>query len=89
LALAREVLAADALAEGRLVKLSPLAIPVSEAAGYHLVYPSALRDWAPLARFRGWLHDELDRSRRALETPAPRRRAPPAAARAARRSTSP
>jgi LysR family glycine cleavage system transcriptional activator len=73
LALARELLAADALFEGRLVKLSALEIPYNEASGYHLVYPPALRDWPPLAQFRRWLRDELDRSREALH-PAPGKR---------------
>jgi LysR family glycine cleavage system transcriptional activator len=73
LALAREMLAADALCEGRLVKLSPLSILYNEASGYHLVYPPALRDWPPVAHFRRWLHDELDRSRQTLH-PAPTKR---------------
>jgi len=75
LALVRELLAADALHDGRLVRLSPLSILVNEAAGYHLVHPPALREWPPLAQFRRWLHDELERSREALApTPARRRR---------------
>ena len=49
LALGRELLAADALTEGRLVKLSPLAITHEMAHPYHLVYPPNLRDWPPLA----------------------------------------
>jgi LysR family glycine cleavage system transcriptional activator len=74
LALARDLLAADALGEGRLVKLSPLSILHNEASGYHLAYPPALRDWPPLAQFRRWLRDELDRSRETLHPPAPRRK---------------
>jgi LysR family glycine cleavage system transcriptional activator len=66
LALARELLAADALGEGRLVKLSALTIVAELATTYHLVYPPILREWAPLARFRDWLHDELERSRETL-----------------------
>ncbi len=79
LALARELLAADALCDGRLVKLSPLTITFEEAYRYHLVYPPALRDWAPLVQFRRWLHEELESSRAKLH-PAPakaKRRAPP------------
>jgi LysR family glycine cleavage system transcriptional activator len=66
LALSREILAADALCEGRLVRLSPVTITHPEAQPYHLVYPAGLRDWSPLASFRAWLYDELDRSDEAL-----------------------
>ena len=48
LALTRELLAADALCEGRLVQLSPISIMHPEALPYHLVYPPSLRDWPPL-----------------------------------------
>jgi LysR family glycine cleavage system transcriptional activator len=77
LALARELLAADALCDGRLVKLSPLAITQDQAYPYHLVYPAALRDWGPLTMLRQWLHDELELSRQTLHPPpaAPRARA--------------
>jgi LysR family glycine cleavage system transcriptional activator len=74
LAIARELLAADALCDGRLVKLSPLTITKEEAIGYHLVYPPALRDWPPLVQFRRWLRDELDRSRATLHPPVRKRR---------------
>jgi len=66
LALTRELLAADALCEGRLVQLSPISIMHPEALPYHLVYPPNLRDWPPLTMFRGWLFDELDHSLNAL-----------------------
>jgi len=66
LTLTREILAADALVEGRLVRLSPVSITHWDAQPYHLVYPPALRDWPPLASFRRWLRDELDRSMEAL-----------------------
>jgi len=59
LALAREVLAADALASGRLVRLSPLDFEEPDAYPYWLVYPPALANWAPLAAFRAWLREEL------------------------------
>ncbi len=71
LALARELLAADALCDGRLVKLSPLTITHELAHPYHLVYPPALQDWAPLTMLRQWLHDELEMSRETLH-PTPR-----------------
>jgi LysR family glycine cleavage system transcriptional activator len=74
LALARELLAADALCDGRLVKLSPLSITHEQAYPYHLVYPSALRDWAPLMSLRKWLHDELQMSQATLHPPPARKR---------------
>jgi LysR family transcriptional regulator, glycine cleavage system transcriptional activator len=59
LALARELFVADALAEGRLVQLSPVAIRAEGATAYYLVYPSTLGDWPPLRALRAWLFDEL------------------------------
>ena len=75
LAIGRELLAADALRDGRLVKLSPLSITYEHAQPYHLVYPPSLRDWLPLVALRQWLHDELDLSRKALHPTSPKRRA--------------
>jgi len=69
LALGRELLAADALCSGRLVRLSPLSVTYEHAHPYHLVYPPALREWAPVAALRQWLFDELEESRRALYPP--------------------
>ena len=66
LALVRELLAADALSDGRLVRLSPLSITVEQAQSYHLVYPPALRDWPPLVSLRDWLQEEFDLSRKLL-----------------------
>ncbi len=57
LAVSRELLAADALAAGRLVQLSPLTINFEAAYAYHLVYPPALRDWPPLSALRQWLRE--------------------------------
>jgi LysR family glycine cleavage system transcriptional activator len=71
LAIARELLAADALRDGRLVRLSPLAITHDQAYPYHLVYPTALADWGPLMLLRRWLHDELALSRANLYPPPP------------------
>jgi LysR family transcriptional regulator, glycine cleavage system transcriptional activator len=73
LALARELLAADALRDGRLVRLSPLSITHEHAHPYHLVYPPSLRDWPPLAALRRWLRDELDLSRKTLHSTSPKR----------------
>lgn len=66
IALARELLAADALAERRLVKLSPRAITMEGAAGYHIAYPPGLKTWPPLAALREWLFEEMERSRRTM-----------------------
>jgi LysR family glycine cleavage system transcriptional activator len=76
LALSREILAADALGDGRLVQLSPVTIVHAEAQPYHFVYPPSLRTWPPLVALRQWLRDELDRSYQAL-----RNRRSPAAGR--------
>ncbi len=86
LSVARELLAADALCDGRLVKLSPLSITHEDAHPYHLVYPPALRDWPPLNALRQWLHDELALSMQALHPPAPAKR--PRASRAGTRPAS-
>src|SRR6476620_1075381 len=70
LALSRDLLAADALQDGRLVRLSPIALMHADMHPYHLVYPPGLRDWPPLTSFREWLYDELDRSLDALRATA-------------------
>jgi LysR family glycine cleavage system transcriptional activator len=66
LALVREVLAADALRDGRLHRLSPLNLEDEVVDAYWLVYPPGLRDWPPLQALRSWLDHELHRSRTAL-----------------------
>src|SRR5438093_5862474 len=71
LALARELLAADALHEGRLVRLSPLSITYAHAHPYHLVYPPSLHDWPPLAALRRWLADAVRRTRKTLHPRLP------------------
>lgn len=75
LALCRELLAADALRDGRLVRLSPVSISYEHAHPYHLVYPPNLRDWAPLVALRQWLHDELELSRKTLHPTSTKRKA--------------
>jgi LysR family glycine cleavage system transcriptional activator len=59
IALAREVLAADALRAGRLWRLSPIALDDPDAYAYWLVYPPALRDWPPLVALRRWIHEQI------------------------------
>lgn len=65
IALSREVLAADALRERRLIRLSALALHDENVDAYWLVYPPALQEWRPLAALRRWLHAQLDESARA------------------------
>jgi LysR family glycine cleavage system transcriptional activator len=65
IALVREVLAADALRERRLYRLSALALQDEKVDAYWLVYPGASHDWRPLAALRQWLHEQLDDSARA------------------------
>jgi len=67
LALARELLAADALRDGRLVRLSPLALPDDEAYPFWLVYPPELKEWPPLVALRDWLNDELAASQAQMD----------------------
>lgn len=62
LAISREILAMDALREGKLVRLSPLTISYEHAEPYHLAYPPALKTWPPLLALRDWLQEELGRS---------------------------
>ena len=88
IALARELLAADALREGRLVRLSPLALPDDQSPAYWLVYPPELADWPPLVALRQWLRRELRASARGLprgDEPVPVSRSKPAGRAAARR----
>ncbi|OWT68252.1 MULTISPECIES: LysR substrate-binding domain-containing protein [unclassified Achromobacter] len=74
LAIVRELLAADALGDGRLVRLSPVEILYDSANAYQLVYPAALQNWAPLITLRDWIRDELEASRRALQYGSPGKR---------------
>jgi len=62
--LAREMLAADSLADGRLVRLSPVAVDPPDSYGYYLVYPLAQRKSPLIVALRRWLFDELDTSQR-------------------------
>jgi LysR family transcriptional regulator, glycine cleavage system transcriptional activator len=64
--LARELLAADALVDGRLVRLAPETLADDAVYAYWIVYPEALADWKPLQALRRWLHDEMARSQQRL-----------------------
>jgi LysR family glycine cleavage system transcriptional activator len=66
IALSREILAADALRDGRLVRLSATAMHENEADAYWLAFSPRLAEWPPLVALRDWLFDELAVSQRAL-----------------------
>lgn len=68
IALARALLAADALHDGRLVQISPLALqpPDDSSSTYWLVYPPDKADWPPLRALRDWLRREMRASARGL-----------------------
>jgi LysR family glycine cleavage system transcriptional activator len=74
IALARGLLAADALQAGRLVQLSPLALADTDFATYWLVHPPELAGWPPLVALRDWLTEEIAASQRALEAASRPRR---------------
>jgi LysR family glycine cleavage system transcriptional activator len=63
----REMFAADALRQGRLVKLSDTSFIHEGAYSHHLVYPPALKAWPPLLALRSWLRAELEASMRSLK----------------------
>jgi LysR family transcriptional regulator, glycine cleavage system transcriptional activator len=67
LALSREILAADALRDGRLVRLSPIELKDEQNFAYWLAFPPSLRDWPPLVALRAWLLAELAQSQRELD----------------------
>ena len=66
IALARELLAADALQSGRLVRVSPLVLDAPGAATYWFVHPPGLADWPPLQALQHWLFEEMALSRQLL-----------------------
>jgi LysR family glycine cleavage system transcriptional activator len=65
-ALASELLAADALQTGRLVRLSPLTLAGSGPPPYWFVYPPQHAQLPELAALREWLHEEMALSRATL-----------------------
>lgn len=102
IALARELLAADALRDGRLVRLSPLSLPDDSVQALWLAYPPELAQWPPMVALREWLRAELRRSQRGLGAaarvkapgtwpagPTESRTRAPSAARAAAKKTVP
>jgi LysR family glycine cleavage system transcriptional activator len=59
IALGRQLLAADALRDGTLVRLSPIELPDDEAYAYWFAYPTELAGWPPVVAFRAWMQAEL------------------------------
>jgi LysR family glycine cleavage system transcriptional activator len=71
LAVVRELLAADALRDGRLARLFDVSVVLEGVQPYSLVYPPALQDWPPLVALRDWVRHEFDGSLALLrDTPA-------------------
>jgi LysR family glycine cleavage system transcriptional activator len=69
LALAREILAADALRDGRLLRLSPVSMQEEQLYSYWLAFAPSLQNWPPLRALQEWLFDELAQSQRELQGP--------------------
>jgi LysR family glycine cleavage system transcriptional activator len=70
LAVVRELLAADALRDGRLARLFDVSVVLEGAQPYSLVYPPALKDWPPLIALRDWVRHEFDCSLQMLRDAA-------------------
>jgi LysR family glycine cleavage system transcriptional activator len=66
-AVVREMFAADALRQGRLVMLSETSFIHEGASSHQLVYPPAMKDWPPLRALRAWLRAELEASMVSLQ----------------------
>jgi len=62
LAVVRQLLAADALREGRLARLFDVSVVLDGVQPYSFVFPPALGDWAPLLALRAWVREEFDAS---------------------------
>jgi LysR family glycine cleavage system transcriptional activator len=65
-ALASELLAADALQSGRLMRLSPLTLADAGPPPYWFVYPPQHAELPALAALRDWLREEMALSQAAL-----------------------
>ena len=66
LAVVRELLAADALRDGRLAQLFDVSVVLDRVQPYYLVYPPALKNWPPLIALRDWVRHEFDCSLKML-----------------------
>jgi len=69
--LGRELLAADALQSGRLVRLSPYTLDDVAYSTYWFAYLAELADWPPILALRDWLLEEMALSRTALAVHQP------------------
>lgn len=58
-ALARELIAGDALLDGRLVRVAAQELDLDAGRDYHVVYPETLRDDPAVRAFCDWLHAEI------------------------------
>jgi LysR family glycine cleavage system transcriptional activator len=87
LALARELLAADALRDGRLARVSAETLQGEGMDTFWFVHSPTLADWPPLQYLLAWLREELSQSARDLVTEAERGEThSPQAARSRRRA---
>ncbi|MFL6630553.1 MAG: LysR substrate-binding domain-containing protein [Vitreoscilla sp.] len=68
LSVVRELLAADALRDGRLARLFEMSVVMGGVQPYCFVFPRALKDWAPLVALRAWVREEFDASLATLKT---------------------
>ena len=66
LAVVRELLAADALRDGRLARLFDVSLILDRVQPYSLVYPPALKNWPPLIALRDWVRHEFECSLKLL-----------------------
>jgi LysR family glycine cleavage system transcriptional activator len=67
LAVVRELLAADALRDGRLARLFDTSVILEGVQSYSFVFPPALKDWPPLLALRAWVREEFDASLATLQ----------------------
>lgn len=58
-ALARELIAGDALLDGRLVRVAAQELDLDAGRDYNVVYPETLRDDPAVRTFCDWLHAEI------------------------------
>lgn len=70
LAVVRELLAADALRDGRLARLFDVSLILDRVQPFSLAYPPALKDWPPLIALRDWVREEFGCSLAQLRTSA-------------------
>ena len=71
LAVVRELLAADALRDGRLARLFDVSLILDRVQPYSLVYPPAFRNWPPLIALRDWVRHEFECSLKTLHSSKP------------------